>query len=269
MRKRIFLLAALLPMAAFGQQNNNSGGSAEPIYPVIQFSVFLWSEGGILMQDSNITGIPRTFYTAPNGSPSIVRLYKNRSTPLLSYQGPQPLVLYDIQKVWTAPPEGSPPGTQPRVTENRIPKIKANIPEGLTRTMLVAFPDRRLTDGTMQTLVLPYETEKVKPGMTRILNGTDRILAVKFADNEDKVLKLKPQKALDFTPKDMTESDNPRIFIYGLDHKQRPRLLHTNRIHFKENTTNYFIVFPEGARRVRIKSLGSHENQETSPIPLP
>lgn len=259
MLQRTFLLSCLLPLALCGHQANGQSNELEPIYPLVQFSVFVWSDGGIMRGNSELTGIPRTFYDAPNGAASLISLYKNRSTPLLPYQGPQPLVLYDIEKVRVDPPKHAPPGTKPTLVEKRIPKIRAEIPEGLDRAMLVVFPGRKEANGTLQTIVLPYDSNKVRPGMTRILNSTNQLLAVKFADNEEDMLKLNPKEALDFTPGEITNSKNPRIFIYGLDENQRPRLMHTNRINFKEDSTNYFIVFPEGTRRVRIKNLGAHK----------
>jgi len=232
--------------------------SPVPEERTVQFSVFVWSEGGLTNDQTTFSGVPRVFYDAPGGVPTRVPLYLNRSSPMFTYQGPQPLTLYDVERAWVDPPEDAPPDTQPTLQITRTSRVVAKFPEGLDRAMIILFPSRR-QGRVFQSILLPYGTDKVRPGMSRILNGTDNELALKFSNNEDKVLMLKPGRPFDFTPGDYSQDIYPRIFLYGLDATGRLRLMHTNRINFGEESTNFFIVIPEGVRRVRIKSLGSFQ----------
>ncbi len=251
-----------------GQEPANSTGQAPadaspamtiPEMRTVRFSVFVWPEGGISHGGSTFSGIPRVFYDAPDGNLTMVPLYINRSTPMLTYTGPQPLVLYDIDREWTSPPGDAPPGTAPSVLNKRIPRVLAEFPEDMDRAMVIVFPSRR--DGTvLHSVLLAYGTENVRPGMSRILNGTDRELALKFSAEDGQALRLRPGRPFDFKPGDYTPDPYPRIFIYGLDEARRLRLMHTNRINFRDESSNFFIVIPEGVRRVRIKSLGSFED---------
>jgi hypothetical protein len=260
-----------MPLFLFGQPPAApapGGGEAPPpgtpppeAARTVQFSVFVWPEGGVMNEESHLFGPPRVFYDAPDGNMTLVPLYLNRSTPLLTYQGPQPLNLYDIDRAWIPPPEDAPPGTPPVIQITRTPRVVANFPEGLDRAMIIVFPGRR-NGVVLQSILLPYGTENVRPGMSRILNGTDQELALRFSDQDENPLILRPGRPFDFRPGDYTQDPYPRIFIYGLDENRRLRLMHTNRINFQGENTNFFIVIPEGVRRVRIKSLGSFENGE-------
>jgi len=225
----------------------------------VQFSVFVWPEGGIVNDETTFSGVPRVFYDAPGGHSTMVPLYINRSTPMLTYTGPQPLILYDVERQWIPPPAEAPPGTPPTQQINRTPRVIVKFPDGLNRAMVIVFPSRR--EGTvLESVLLPYGTERVQPGMTRILNGTDRELALKFSAEDGEPLILRPGRPFDFKPADYSDDPYPRIFLYGLDESRRLRLMHTNRINFQEESSNFFIVIPEGVRRVRIKSLGSFVN---------
>lgn len=242
-----------------GNESNASGDMVEPVYPLIEFSVFVWSDMGIMSDSNEITGLPRLYYERPDGNTVQIRLNRNKSTALMPYQGPSPLLLFDFEGEYIQPPAGSPPGTQPIFNRKRIPKFKVEIPEELRRLMVIIFPGRRDTDGYMQTLVLPYDSEKLTAGMSRILNGTNRTLALKLEDNDRKILRINPNEMTDFNPRDYTDENYPRFFIYGVDEQQQLRLLHTNKFNIKEDRTSFYIIIPEGTRRVRVKKLGSHE----------
>ncbi len=255
----------VLPCSGLSQGSNSAGEASEknemPLeYPLIHFSIYVWAEGGITGEDTLTFGVPRIFYDTPDGRSSLVNLYPFRSTPLLPYKGPQPLVFFDISREWGLPPDAL-PDQKPMMLETRIPKVIAEFPENLDRAMIVVFPSRRNKDGTLQTMILPYETEDVRPGMVRIINGTNRQLAMKFDGNDSEIIRFKPNSSVDFNPAQLTSETFPRVFIYTADEQGRLRLLHTNKLRLIDGNSSLFVIFPDGPRRVRIKSLGNHEQK--------
>jgi len=258
---------AILIMPGFSQETSPDilpTSTPEPPSRVL-FSVYTWSNQGILRKDSVPMGVPRIFYDAPVGMRS-VKLVKGASTPLYPYQGPQPLTLYDWVEVWTPPAEDAPPGTGPTVTRTRKPIVNARFAPGMDRVLVVMFLGQKNPDGTLKSVVLPYHSEKLKPGMTRIFNGSDKRLALKFADTENGIFRLEPNSVFDFTPSEITSSEHPRIFLYDVTEEGKLRGLHTNRLFLKDKSVNMFLIYPEGIRRVRLQRLGDHPGADTDSL---
>lgn len=261
MRFQWILILLIFPGLTAGAQEEQvtPTPTALPTPPPRQilFSVFVWPSQGIMSSDTKVTGIPRAFYDAPTGPQSIV-LGRNKSTPLLPYQGPQPLRIYDAEYTLVAPPPDAPAGTLPIRQLVKKPFIVTNIPDGLERVMLLVIPERKAADGSMMTLVMPYESDSLKPGMARIQNGSNRTLVIQFETAEGKLLRLPPNQSVDFSPDKLAGSLYPRIYIYELGEGQDLKLRHSSKIYFEEEKTNFFLVYPKGEHRLRILRLGGH-----------
>lgn len=232
----------------------------------VEFSVFVWPTEGILLEDSRIPSMPRTFYQSPTGNRPL-RLARNTATPLMPYTGPLPLELYDIDEKWTEPAQDAPPGTKATRERVRKPVVRADIPLTWRRAMILVFPDKKNPDGTLLSMTLPYELDKLKQGMARIYNGSKRPLVIHFKDAENKSLSLEPFKVLDFKPANLTKNLYSRIFVYGRGTKGRIEMVHTSKLFFEEDTTNYFFLYPQGKRRIRLLRLGGHGEKITAAAP--
>lgn len=261
---RTKILAALLALPGLPGLAQNAESTpvptlipAPPPPPRILFSVYVWPSTGILSSDTTLVGIPPAYYDSPTGIQSIP-LRRNSSTPLLPYLGPQPLTIYAAETRSVPPPKDAPPGTLPTTTVVRKPFITASIPEGLQRAMLLVFPDRKNPDGSLMTVVMPYESETLEPGMARIRNGTQRTLALQFDNANGKLLLLPPNEYKDFSPAALAESLYPRIYIYELGEGQELKLRHSSKLYFEEEKINFFLVYPKGKQRLRLLRLGGH-----------
>jgi hypothetical protein len=267
MRNLIWLFFFTLPL--FAQEEPEVLPTPTPVPEArVQFSVFVWPKEGILMDDSQIEGLPRAFYTSPSG-PIPIRLTRNSSTPLLPYTGTLPLILYDIDEVWTDPPADAPPGTRPTVERKPIPITKVEFPPSWPRVMIILFLDKKAADGTMLSLALPYELEALKPGMARIMNASAKPLVLQFDDAQDKPLALKPNQHLDFDPDNLTDHSFARVFVYAQNTQKEMEMVHTSKLFFQDDTTNYFFLYPQGRRRLRIMRIGGHTDGEEGSGPLP
>jgi len=235
----------------------------------VEFSVFVWPTEGILTEESVIPGIPRVFYQSPRGNRPI-RLARNTATPLLPYTGTLPLVLYDISEVWTDPPADAPPGTPQTRERIRKPVVRADFPVTWRRAMILVFPGKKNPDGTLVSMALPYDLEKLKPGMARIYNSSDRPLVIQFQDADNRSLALEPFNVIDFTPANLTDKLFSRIFVYGRGGRNGDmQMVHTSKLFFEEDTTNYFFLYPQGKRRVRLLRLGGHADSANATVPDP
>ncbi|MCC5843846.1 MAG: hypothetical protein JJU05_06300 [Verrucomicrobia bacterium] len=226
----------------------------------VEFSVFVWPTEGILMEDSRISALPRTFYRTAAGHVP-VRLTRNSTTPLYTYRGPSPLVLYDIEEIWTPPPEDAPPETEPTVELRPVPVIRANFPGSWTRVLLIVFPDRKADDGTLLTIPLPYNLDRLRPGMARIHNGSDRTLLVEFPDTEHLVT-LEPFQPVDFNPRGLSGSGFTRVFVHQRNDRGDIEMVHTSRLFMDPETTNYFFLYPQGRRRIRLLRVAGHPGED-------
>lgn len=233
----------------------------------IEFTVFVWPTEGILQSNSTIAPLPRLFYKTLAGH-GVVNLIRNGATPLMRYQGPLPLILYDISEEWTPPPPDAAPGTPPTQIKKIEPRIQVKFPPHWNRVVLLVFPDGKNPDGTLKTLVLPYDSTKLKPGMARIYNATDRRLALQFKDVQEEPRRLDPFKVLDFNPKNLTGTQFARFFLYELAPEGKLQMVHTSRLFFQEDTTNFFLIHSQGPRRVRVMRIAGHASDEGN-LPLP
>jgi hypothetical protein len=118
-------------------------------------------------------------------------------------------------------------------------------------------------------MALPYELEALKPGMARIYNGSNRPLVLQFEDAENRMLTLEPFTVLDFKPKDLSDNQFSRIFIYGRGRKGDMEMVHTSKLFFEETTTNYFFLYPQGKRRIRIMRIAGHAEEQPLVVPPP
>lgn len=232
----------------------------------VQFSVFVWPTEGILLSDSVIEGLPRTFYEQ-EGRAVPVRLLRNRSTPLLPYYGQLPLTLFDVSETITDPPPDAPPDTPPTVTREKVPVINARFPRSWDRVLLVVFPGRQAADGTLLTLALPYDQQALRPGMARIFNASEDALVLNFPETDQQVV-LQPNAPVDFNPRNLTASGFARVFVYRNNGQGDLDMVHTSRLFFDPDTTNYFFIYPQGRRRFRLMRLAGHPG-ETQPAPEP
>ncbi|MCC5849780.1 MAG: hypothetical protein JJU29_16975 [Verrucomicrobia bacterium] len=225
----------------------------------VRFSVFVWPSEGILMEDVTIPALPRAFYRTAAGNVP-VRLTRNAATPLYDYTGDLPLVLYDIEEVWTDPPEDAPPEAEPTVELRPVPVIRARFPRNWNRVLLIVFPDRRADDGTLLTMPLPYDTDELQPGMARIYNGSEHPLVLEFPDTEHMVT-LAPYQPIDFNPRGLTDSGFSRVFAYRRNERGDLEMVHTSRMFMDTETTNYFFLYPHGRRRIRILRVAGHPGE--------
>ncbi|GEM_PF-2182234 len=269
-----WIVVCILSMARIGAQEEAPAEVQATPTPTpapvvgVEFSVFVWPTEGILMEDSKIPGIPRVFYRSPRG-PEPLRLMRNTATPLHTYQGSVPLVFFDIKETWADAPEDAPPGTPQTRSREAIPIFKAEFSPQWKRVMIIVFPQKKNADGTLLTMTLPYDRAKLSPGMARIYNSTNRELSLQFEDAQDRVLKLQPNRILDFDPDKLTDESFSRIFIYGRGRKDRPEMLHTSKLFFQEDTTNYFLLYGQGERRIRILRVAGHKDDDDKAAVLP
>ena len=77
-------------------------------------------------------------------------------------------------------------------------------------------------------------------------------------DAGEKVLSLPPYEAIDFNPENLTGAKFSRIFIYVRAKDGELEMVHTSKLFFQEETTNYFFLYPQGRRRVRIMRVAGH-----------
>lgn len=231
----------------------------------VQFSVFVWPTEGILLEDASIAPIPRTFYRTERGNVP-VRLIRNAATPLHAYSGELPLVLYDIEEIWTPPPEDAPPETEPTVAYRPIPVIRADFPRSWNRVLLIVFPDRKADDGTLLTLPLPYDMERLRPGMARIYNGSAHTLVLEFPDTEHMVI-LPPYTPLNFDPGTLSDSAFTRVFVYRRNERGDVDMVHTSRLFMDQETTNYYFLYPQGRRRIRLLRVAGHVGDTPGILP--
>lgn len=249
-------------------------GEPETVSRVL-FSVHLQVPDVLLRAGSTPVSIPRIFYDSPTGIRE-VPLYRGASTPLFPYQGTQPLTLYDIKVTRKDLPPNAPPGSTPEAIQEKIPVVKARFDDKMDRIMLLVFAGKTNPDGTLQTIVLPYNSSALKEGMSRVYNGTNRALAMQFESREGPVIRLEPNGTYDFKPSEITNSDYPRVFVYGTTEKGEVEALHTSKLYLKDETTNIFLVYDKGRSRVNIQTIGRHDQVETdsmfpapTPTPLP
>lgn len=283
MRLRGFsIILLLLAQWSYGQTNQDARSTPDPsagmddpelqevppAYNPIQFSVFVWPSNSIMLSGSELAGIPRLFYSAPDGGNRKIALSRNGNSPLYTYIGPQPLELYDVGYDEIPPPEDAEPGTPPRFDEKRIPRIRVEVPEEFRRVLLILIPGQKNPDGTLLTIALPYNTETVRPGMARIYNSTDRDLVLQFKVDDEPLLKINSNKHVDFTPASLFDGNYVRVFGYSSDANGAPRRVHVSKMLVDQEQTNFFILYPQG-RRVRMLRLGSHGDEGPEAVPTP
>ena len=128
--------------------------------------------------------------------------------------------------------------------------------------MLLVIPERKNPDGSLMTLVMPYESATLKPGAVRFHNASDKRLAMQFETAEGKVLPIPNNTAIDFLPSAYTDRLYPRIYIYDSEEGGKPMLRHSSRLKFEAEKYNFFIVYPHGRHRLRILRLGGHVDPE-------
>lgn len=259
MRTFVILLLASLSLSLSAQNSQSRPSSeGEPLtYPTIQFSIYVWPNNSIMLSSSKIEAIPRLFYDSPSGR-TMLSLARNASSPLYTYIGPQPLTLYDYELEEVPPPEGALPTTVPIFREKIKPRIKATIPPGLDRVILVLFPGKHKPDGTLLTIPMAYESAALQPGSARIYNSTQRPIALQFVDTKGPILKLKPNENTDFFPNELFEGDYVRVFGYAPGADNEAERVHVSKMYFEEGQANFFIMYDQG-KRVRMIRIGGHE----------
>ena len=273
-----FLLISLTPASVFAQsptpaptptptQTPEPQPTPEPPPPPVrvEFSVFVWPTEGILLDDATIAPVPRAFFRTEQGHVP-VRLIRNAATPLYSYTGDLPLVLYDVEEVWTPPPPDAPPETEPTVELRPIPVIQASFPRHWRRVMLIVFPGRRSEDGTLLTLALPYDLEQLQPGMARIFNASPETLYLEFPETEH-VLTLRANQPVDFHPRRLTETGFARVFVYRQNARGESEMVYTSRLFMDPETTNYFFLYPQRRNRIRILRIAGHAGDTPGILP--
>ena len=228
------------------------------------FSIFVWPTEGVLADDARIAPLPRVFYPGINGQDTQLQLVRNAATPLTTYTGPLPLELFSLREIWQDPPENAPPGTPPTVTLERQPRIRAEFPPQWTRVQLIVFPDRVQADGTLLTVAVPFDQDRVQPGMARIFNTTQQTFLLEFPDL-DRTVPLPPGQPLDFDPRRTTDTGFLRIFVHRRNPQGAAEMVHTSRLFLHPEQRNLFFLYPQNERRVRILRIAGHPGDPVAP----
>lgn len=236
---------------------------AEDIQMVeVNFTVFLWPLTGIQTSGAVLPAVPRTFYRDLKGHRQI-RLKRGSSTELQYYKGPLPLVIYDLERVEVPPPPEAPPGTEPVITWKPVPMIRAEFPPAWKQVVLMVFPGKKAPDGTILTIPMPFEPEKLRPGFVRIYNATPQPLVLEVHDRK---FTLPPFKNMDFRPENFAEGGYVRTTFWGKDDRGNLRMIYTRKIKVDEETNNYYFLYQRGERRIRLLRIAGHEDK---PFPTP
>ncbi len=229
--------------------------AAEPNEVDIQFSVYVWPTAGILHENSRLAGVPRAYVQTPDGYQQ-VPLTRNTATPLLRYRGPLPLELFDVEKTVTPPPAGAPPGTPATITHVRHPRVSVSFPESWQQVMLVVFPGRRNSDGTLLTLPMRYGADYIRPGFIRIHNSTPQNLILQYADQNQP---LSGHGFVDIPASEWSNETSLRLNVIGLDPRNRARMLYTTTVNGKVEKSNLYMLYARDTRRLRMLRVGGHK----------
>jgi hypothetical protein len=267
MKKWILLLGVFFGGVVCAEDASAAADAvSEPIPPVrVQISVYLWPTRGILMDDARIPGVPRMFYSH-RGAHVPLRLARSTATPLMPYEGELPLVLYDFEERWEAPPEDAPPGTPPVHIVQKHPRVRVNFPRNWDRVLLIVFPNRVNDDGTLVTIPLQYGTGQLPPGMARIHNSSDQTLLLNFPDR-DQVLTLEAHQSVNFRPEGLTDTGFSRVFVHRRSSRGGTELVYTSRLFFEKDKTNFFLLYAQGPRHVRLMRLAGHAGDGPEILP--
>ena len=265
MKSLMLLLGLCFGLTAFAEEVGDDAVPAPPPPVRVQFTVFVWPTQGILMDDARIPGLPRMFYSH-RGSHVPLRLVRNASTPLMPYEGGLPLVLYDFEERWEAPPEDAPPDTPPIHIVQKHPRVIANFPGNWDRVLLIVFPNRRNDDGTLVTIPLQYGANELPPGMARIHNSSDQNLVLEFPER-NQTLTLGAHQAVTFRPEGLTDTGYSRVFVHRRSSRGGVELVHTSRLFFEEDKSNLFLLYAQGERHVRLMRLAGHAGDGPDILP--
>jgi hypothetical protein len=279
----LYVISSLLVLDLSGQSSPENGRESdepdtgeqtdEPVVIEdrrILFSVFVWPQQGILMGDSKLSGIPNVFYQSPTGVQPLDLAF-NASTELQPYQGPSPLVFFDLEEVIEEPPPDAPPGTGPQRIIKRNIRIETEIPEKTDRVKIIVFPGRYKEDGTLRTAAISLDSERLRPGNIRLYNGSSRELALQFESRTNPVVIMEPNSHKDFNTTDFSSNTHARIFVYG-KYDNKPRLFHTSKLYFTPGESNLLLLYPKSRRRFDVLNIGSLQDIETDslfPTPTP
>lgn len=260
---RLLLLTSSL---SFAQQAPQPAPPPPGPQANVHFSIFVWPVSGILHEGSEIAPIPRVFYEL-NGELVQVPLARNASSPLMRYQGPLPLELFDVERVVTPPPEDAPPGTEPTITFNRFPVASVNFPANWSQVLFVMFPGQTGPDGGIRMLPMRYDMDQVRPGFVRIYNTTDEPFVGEVGDEQ---FTIRPHSPLDFRPQGSSGHHAFRMNFHGRDPQGNIRLRYTTRVVAQEHTSNFYLLYQVDRRRLRLMRVGGHEPPPTpTPVPPP
>jgi len=271
----VCVCATVVLTSVVGAQNDDQDTSGSPgaegmelEQARLSFAVYQWPNEKILMGGARPPRIPQLFYDSPQG-PRPVRITPGRSTALMPYVGPSPLVLYTVEERWTDPPADAPEGTVPSMERVKKPAIRIDSGEGEDRIMIVVFPARKSSSGLYRTFVLPYDQPELSEKSVRFHNASDRLLALKFENTSSKMVKLVPRQSVDFELSGLKTEGTTRLFFYELDPEDNLVLSHTTRVSFRDESINFFLVYPKGRRHLDVLKLGSHSELDPEAFRVP
>jgi len=230
----------------------------------LHFAVYVWPETGILTENSQIAGIPRMYYNSPEGIKRIPTA-RNVASPLMRYQGPMPLELFNGEWVEVPAPEGAPPGTEPTRTMRKTVLTRLNIPDSWTQAMLIVFPGQTDSNGNLRVLPIRYDLDRVQPNFVRLHNTTDVSMVVKVAGE---MYALPKKEVLNFQPKGRGGHHAFRVSFYSMNERGEPQLRYTTRMVDIEGRSNLYLLYKQDKRRFRLQRVGGHEPPPT-PTPMP
>ncbi|MCH8513815.1 MAG: hypothetical protein LAT83_19470 [Kiritimatiellae bacterium] len=195
-----------------------------------------------------------------------MRLSRNVATELMPYNGEIPLQFFDVERIETPPPSDALPDAPPTVTYRKIPLTEVSFPaswEQVLFIMMPADPDRR---ESLRIFPMRYDVAHVRPGYIRIFNTTENNLVVEV---EDEHHELRAYSPVDFRPPTVGEHQVFRLNIYGRDERTgAPRLRLTTRVTSRDAKSNFYLLYPDSPRRLRLMRVGGHEPPPT-PTPAP
>lgn len=224
----------------------------------ILFSIYFSYTPGIMTKDTKVQGIPTLVYRSPTGFRSI-QLYRNRSSEFYPYEGTLP-----IQFFAQHPDRVSPNAEQ--ATEPEFPVLEASFETRHDRVLIAVNSGNQDEEGRMQPSVISYAAEDLSPENIRIYNGTPTMLGLVFRDQPEREIPLPANGYQDLTPGEFTDSTYPRVHLLTNPPGEKRKMLYTGKLYLKENTTNIFMIAPQGKRRLRILNIGRHERVDTDSL---
>ncbi|MCC5844460.1 MAG: hypothetical protein JJU05_09430 [Verrucomicrobia bacterium] len=221
----------------------------------VYFSVYIWPTEGILTADSQVAPLPRTYFDGIHGMERI-HLHRGGTSEVHRYQGPLPLKIYDVERVFVPAPEEAGPDAEPILLETRLPVLRASFPVNARRMILIALPHERDSDGAMVSFPMPLLNRSLSNGDVSVYNAGDRPVVFSLGDG-DPYFVIQSLQTLMLSGRRF-DSRNPRVRIHRQDDSGNPRLAASTRMYVDPEKVNYFFLYPKGERNMRLLRVGAH-----------